>query len=116
MFVICVEVIKYLLLHNLLDCTFKKNMDIISKVLKSSNHHNIVWFQMKEHLNIQYLFIQYFNYQVLQNQKDQCDTEIIYNIWKYKMSLENARERFFASATRNRRDIKIPLCLSAPVP
>ena len=69
-FVICVAVIKYLLLHNLLDCTFK-NMDKISKVLKSSKHHNIIWFQMKEHLNIQYLFIQYFSYQVLWNQKGQ---------------------------------------------
>ena len=125
MFVICVEVIKYFLLHDLLDCTFKKNMDRVSKVLKSSKHHNI-WFQMKEHLNIPYLFIQYFNYQVLQNQKGQpfiqffffcaeCDTEIIQNIWKYKISLENACERFFVSANRKRRDIKIPLCLSAPV-
>ena len=58
MFVICVEAIRYLLLHNLLYCTFKKNMDRVSKVLKSSKHRNI-WFQVKEHLNIQHLFIQY---------------------------------------------------------
>ena len=45
-------------------------MDRISKVLRSSKRHNI-WFQIKEHLNIQYLFIQYFSYQVLQNQKGQ---------------------------------------------
>ena len=70
MFVICVEAIKYLLLHNLLDCTFKKNVDRVSKVLKSSRHHNR-WFEMKEHLNIQDLFIQYFSYQVLQSQKRQ---------------------------------------------
>ena len=50
MFVICVEAIKYL--HNLFDCTFNKNVDRVSKVLKSSMHQNI-WFQMKEHLNIQ---------------------------------------------------------------
>ena len=54
MFVICVEEIKYLLLHNFLNCTFKKNVDRVSKVLKFSKHHNI-WFQMKDHLNIQYL-------------------------------------------------------------
>ena len=70
MFAICVEVFKNLSLNNLLDCTFKKNMDRIFKVLRSSKRHNI-WFQIKEHLNIQYLFIQYFSYQVLQNQKGQ---------------------------------------------
>ena len=58
MLIIRVEAIRYLLLHNLLSCTFKKNMDRVSKVLKSSKHRNI-WFQMKEHLNIQHLFTQY---------------------------------------------------------
>ena len=41
MFVICVEAFMYWLLHNLHDCAFKKNVDRISKVLKSSKHHNI---------------------------------------------------------------------------
>ena len=42
-FVISVEAIMYLLLHNLRDCAFKKNVGKVSKVLKSSKHHNI-WF------------------------------------------------------------------------
>ena len=50
--VICVEAIMYLLLHNLHGFTFKKNVERVSKVLKSSKHYNI-WFQRKEHLNIQ---------------------------------------------------------------
>ena len=51
-FVICVEAIMYLLLRNLHGFTFEKNVERISKDLKSSKHHN-TWFQMKEHLNIQ---------------------------------------------------------------
>ena len=46
-----VEAIMYLLLHNLPVFTRQKNLERVSKVLKSSKHHNI-WFQMKEHLNI----------------------------------------------------------------
>ena len=51
-FVICVEAIMYLLLHNLHGLTFKKNVERVSKVVKCSKHHNL-WLQMKEHLNIQ---------------------------------------------------------------
>ena len=57
-FVICVEAIRYLLLHNLLDCTFKKNVDRVSRFLKYGKNHNI-GFEMKEHLYIQYLSIRY---------------------------------------------------------
>ena len=56
--VICVEAIRYLLSHNLLDCTFKKNVGRVSRFLEYSKHHNIR-FEMKEHLNIQYLSIRY---------------------------------------------------------
>ena len=38
--------------------SIKKNVVRVSKVLKSSKHHNI-WVQMKEHLNIQYLLFKY---------------------------------------------------------
>ena len=38
--------------------SIKKNVERVSKVLKSSKHHNI-WVQMKEHLNIQYLLFKY---------------------------------------------------------
>ena len=41
----------YLLLHNWNDFSFKKNVERVSKVLKSSKQHNI-WPQMKEHLSI----------------------------------------------------------------
>ena len=57
-FVICAEAIVYLLLHNLHHFTFKKNVERVSKVLKCSKHHNI-WFQMKEHLNIQCSLFKY---------------------------------------------------------
>ena len=74
-FVICVEVIIYLLLHNLHRFTFKKNVERVSKVLRCSKHHNI-WFQMKERLNIQcslfkYLvfLLFYISFWLLQNQK-----------------------------------------------
>ena len=48
----------YVLLHNMHDCTFKKNVDRVSKVLKSGKHHD-VWFQMKKHLTIQNLLFKY---------------------------------------------------------
>ena len=79
-FVICVEVFMYLLLHNLHDCAFKKNVDRVSKVLKSSKPHPQYMVSMKEHLNIQHLLFKYlvffffmfhFTYQLLQNQKRQ---------------------------------------------
>ena len=57
-FVICVEAIMYLLLHNLHRFTFKQNVERVSKVLKCSKHHNI-WFQMKERLNIQCSLFKY---------------------------------------------------------
>ena len=58
-FVICVEVFMYLLLHNLHDCAFKKNVDRVSKVLKSSKPHPQYMVSMKEHLNIQHLLFKY---------------------------------------------------------
>ena len=57
-FVICVEAIMYLLLHNLHGFTLRENMERVSKVLKSIKHHNI-WFQIKENLNIQYFLFKY---------------------------------------------------------
>ena len=57
-FVICVEAIMYLLLHNLHRFTFKQNVERVSKILKCSKHHNIL-FQMKERLNIQCSLFKY---------------------------------------------------------
>ena len=97
--------------------SIKKNVERVSKVLKSSKHHNI-WVQMKEHLNIQYLLFKYLvffpflcfilaiRYFKIKHVNlsfifsffffffAECDTSIIHNIPKYKISLVNARERF----------------------
>ena len=95
--------------------SIKKNVERVSKVLKSSKHHNI-WIQMKEHLNIQYLLFKYLvffpflcfilaiRYFKIKHVNlsfifsffffAECDTSIIHNIPKYKISLVNARERF----------------------
>ena len=95
--------------------SIKKNVERVSKVLKSSKYHNI-WVQMKEHLNIQYLLFKYLvffpflcfilaiRYFKIKHVNlsfifsffffAECDTSIIHNIPKYKISLVNARERF----------------------
>ena len=70
MFVICVEASKYLLLHNSLECTFKKNVYRVSKVLKSSKHHNIwIYYSIIYYFSF---FMFHFSYQLLQNQKCQA--------------------------------------------
>ena len=96
--------------------SIKKNVERVSKVLKSSKHHNI-WVQMKEHLNIQYLLFKYLVFfpflcfiLAIRYFKTkhvnlsfifsfffffaECDTSIIHKIPKYKISLVNARESF----------------------
>ena len=79
LFVICVEAIMYLLLHNLHGFTFKKNMERVSKVLKSSKHRNI-WFQMKEHLNIQCSRFKYLVF-FLSSDTSKSKTQTFYSIF-----------------------------------
>ena len=83
--VICVEAIMCLLLHNLQGFTFKKNVERVSKVLKSSKHHNI-WFQMKEHLNIQCSRLKYLVFFLLSD-TSKSKTQTFYSLFSIVLNV-----------------------------
>ena len=84
-FVICVEAIMYFLLHNFHGFTFKKNVERVSKVLKSSKHHNI-WFQMKERLNIQCFRFKYLVFSLLSD-TSKSKTQTFYSLFSVVLNV-----------------------------